>query len=69
MVFGDELLRRARPFPIVLLLLGTLTFLALRRARGRQAFALWVGGAVLVLGLADGGMRLLLVIFGHREAA
>jgi 4-amino-4-deoxy-L-arabinose transferase-like glycosyltransferase len=58
MVFGTELLRKARPFPIVLLLLGTTTFLALRMARRRHAFAIWVAGVVLILGLADGGMRL-----------
>ena len=69
MVFGAELLRRARPFPIVLLLLGATTFLALRLARGRQAFALWVAGAVLVLGLADGGMRLVGEDRSQRAAA
>jgi 4-amino-4-deoxy-L-arabinose transferase-like glycosyltransferase len=68
-VFGAELLRRARPFPIVLLLLGATTFLALRLARGRQAFALWVVGAVLVLGLADGGMRLVGEDRSQRAAA
>lgn len=69
MVFGDELLRRARPFPIVLLLLGTISFLALRMARGRQAFAVWVAGAVLVLGLADHGMRLVGEDRSQRAAA
>lgn len=58
MVFGTQLLRDARPFPIVLLLLGATTFLALRMARRRLAFALWVAGVVPILGLADGGMRL-----------
>jgi hypothetical protein len=68
-VFGAEMLRRARPFPIVLLLLGTTTFLSLRMARGRQAFALWVVGAVLVLGLADNGMRLVGEDRSQRAAA
>ncbi len=40
MVFGTELLRKARPFPIVLLLLGGMSTLALRMARRRHAFAL-----------------------------
>jgi hypothetical protein len=69
MVFGTELLRRARPFPIVLLMLGVTTFLALRMARDRQAFALWVAGTVLVLGLADGGMRLVADDRSQRAAA
>jgi 4-amino-4-deoxy-L-arabinose transferase-like glycosyltransferase len=69
MVFGSELLRRARPFPIVLLMLGVTTFLVLRMARGRQAFALWVAGTVLVLGLADGGMRLVADDRSQRAAA
>jgi 4-amino-4-deoxy-L-arabinose transferase-like glycosyltransferase len=69
MVFGAELLRRARPFPIVLLMLGVTTFLALRMARDRQAFALWVAGTVLVLGLADGGMRLVADDRSQRAAA
>jgi 4-amino-4-deoxy-L-arabinose transferase-like glycosyltransferase len=69
MVFGTELLRMARPFPIVLLVLGVTTFLALRMARGRHAFALWVAGTVLVLGLADGGMRLVANDRSQRAAA
>jgi hypothetical protein len=59
----------ARPFPIVLLLLGVTSFLAFRKARVRYAFALWVGGAVLVLGLADGGMRLVGEDRSQRAAA
>jgi 4-amino-4-deoxy-L-arabinose transferase-like glycosyltransferase len=66
MVFGSELLRQARPFPIVLLLLGATSFLALRAARRRHAFALWVVGVVPILGLADGGMRL---VAGDRSQA
>jgi 4-amino-4-deoxy-L-arabinose transferase-like glycosyltransferase len=69
MVFGTELLRRARPFPIVLLMLGVTTFLALRTARRRHAFAFWVAGTVLVLGLADGGMRLVADDRSQRAAA
>jgi 4-amino-4-deoxy-L-arabinose transferase-like glycosyltransferase len=69
MVFGTELLRMARPFPIVLLVLGVTTFLALRMARSRHAFALWVAGTVLVLGLADGGMRLVANDRSQRAAA
>jgi 4-amino-4-deoxy-L-arabinose transferase-like glycosyltransferase len=69
MVFGTELLRMARPFPIVLLVLGVTTFLALRMARRRHAFALWVAGTVLVLGLADGGMRLVAEDRSQRAAA
>jgi len=69
MVFGAELLRRARPFPIVLLLLSATTFLALRMARRRQAFALWVAGIVPILGLADGGMRLVADDRSQRAAA
>ena len=69
MVFGTELLRMARPFPIVLLLLGVTSFLAVRKARIRRAFALWVAGAVLVLGLADGGMRLVAEDRSQRAAA
>jgi 4-amino-4-deoxy-L-arabinose transferase-like glycosyltransferase len=69
MIFGTELLRKARPFPIVLLLLGAMSFLSLRAARGRQAFAMWAVGAVLVLGLADGGMRLVAEDRSQRAAA
>src|SRR6266498_3252757 len=36
MVFGAELLRKARPFPIVLLLLGGMSSLALRMGRRRH---------------------------------
>ncbi len=69
MVFGAELLRKARPFPIVLLLLGGMSSLALRMGRRRHAFALWVAGAVLILGLADGGMRLVAEDRSQRAAA
>jgi hypothetical protein len=68
-VFGTELLRKARPFPIVLLLLGAATLLALRRARRRQAFAIWILGVVLILGLADGGQRLVAEDRSQRAAA
>jgi hypothetical protein len=53
MVFGAELLQRARPFPVVLLLLGAATLLALRTARRPAVFALWVAGVVPILGPAD----------------
>ena len=43
--------------------------LALRMARRRHAFALWVAGAVLILGLADGGMRLVAEDRSQRAAA
>jgi hypothetical protein len=69
MVFGTELLRLARPFPIVLLALGVTTFLAWRAARSRRAFALWVVGVVLILGLADGGMRLVAEDRSQRAAS
>ena len=69
MVFGAELLQRARPFPIVLLLLGATTLLALRAARRRAAFALWVAGVVPILGLADGGMRMVAEDRSQRAAA
>jgi 4-amino-4-deoxy-L-arabinose transferase-like glycosyltransferase len=69
MVFGTELLRRARPFPIVLLLIGITTLLAFRTARRRHAFVLWVAGTVLVLGMADGGMRLVADDRSQRAAA
>lgn len=69
MVFGTELLRKARPFPIVLLLLGGMSSLALRMARRRYAFLLWVAAAVLILGLADGGMRLVAEDRSQRAAA
>lgn len=70
MVFGTELLQRARPFPIVLLLLATATFLALRNSsRRRYAFAFWVAGVVPILGLADGGMRLVANDRSQRAAA
>jgi dolichyl-phosphate-mannose-protein mannosyltransferase len=69
MVFGTELLQKARPFPIVLLLLGGMSTLALRMARRRHAFALWVAGAMLILGLADGGMRLVAKDRSQRAAA
>ncbi len=58
MVFGAELLRKARPFPIVLLLLAAGSLLALWKGRRRYAFALWVAGLVPILGLADAGTRL-----------
>ncbi len=69
MVFGTELLRRARPFPIVLLALGVTTFLAVWAARSRRAIALWVVGVVLILGLADGGMRLVAEDRSQRAAS
>lgn len=69
MVLGNELLRLARPFPIVLLLLGIATFLALRMGRPRLAFALWVVGAVPILGLASGGMSVVTLDRSQREAA
>src|SRR5260370_5839472 len=69
MVFGAELLQRARPFPIVLLLLGATALLALRPDRRRLALALWVAGAVPILGLADGGMRLVDEDRSQRAAA
>ena len=69
MVLGNELLRLARPFPIVLLLLGITTFLALRKGRPRLAFALWVVGAVPILGLADGGMSVVTRDRSQRAAA
>lgn len=58
MVFGAELLRRARPFPIVLLLLAAGSTVALWKRRRRSVFPIWVTGLVLVLGLADAGTRL-----------
>ncbi len=69
MVFGAELLRRARPFPIVLLFLGIGSLLAVRAGRIRHAFAVWVAGVVLTLGLADGGMRLVAEDRSQRAAA
>ena len=69
MVLGNELLRLARPFPIVLLLLGITTFLALCKGRPRLAFALWVVGAVPILGLADGGMSVVTRDRSQRAAA
>jgi 4-amino-4-deoxy-L-arabinose transferase-like glycosyltransferase len=69
MVFGTELLRLARPFPIVLLLTGATTFLALRMARRRLALAVWVTGVVFILGLADAGMRLVAGDRSQRAAA
>ena len=69
MVFGSELLRRARPFPILLLLLGIATLVALRMGRRRLALAIWVAGLVPVLGLADGGMRLVAEDRSQRAAA
>jgi hypothetical protein len=69
MVFGNELLHLARPFPIVLLLLGITTFLALRKGRRRLAFALWVVGAVPILALADGGMSVVARDRSQRAAA
>jgi 4-amino-4-deoxy-L-arabinose transferase-like glycosyltransferase len=69
MVFGAELLREARPFPIVLLMLGATTFLILRMARPRHAFAVWVVGLVPILGLADRGMRLVANDRSQRAAA
>lgn len=70
MVFGAELLQKARPFPIVLLLLAATTLLALRNPRRRRyAFALWVAGIVPILGLADGGMRLVANDRSQRAAA
>jgi len=69
MVFGLELLRSARPLPVVLLLLGASTIVALARSRRRQAFALWVAGMVLILGMADGGMRLVAQDRSQRAAA
>ncbi|MEP6995331.1 MAG: glycosyltransferase family 39 protein [Acidobacteriota bacterium] len=53
MVFGKELLRLAQPFPIVLLLLGAATIVALRLGRRRLAFGLWIVGIVPILGIAD----------------
>ena len=58
LAFGAELLRKARPFPIVLLLLGVGSLLSLRMGRRRQVFAVWVAALVPVLFLADAGMRL-----------
>ena len=69
MIFGNELLRRARPFPIVLLLLAGATLAAMRVEKRRGAFALWVLGAVPILGLADSGMRLVAVDRSQRAAA
>ncbi len=69
MVFGQELLQKARPFPIVLLLLGTASFLALRMGRRRHAFGLWVAGLVPILGLADAGMRVVANDRSQRAAA
>jgi 4-amino-4-deoxy-L-arabinose transferase-like glycosyltransferase len=56
--FGSEILRLARPFPFVLLFLGVATFAAVRSRRRRLAFVLCVLGVVPILGLADGGMRI-----------
>src|SRR6185369_17412826 len=69
MAFGSELLRMARPFPIILLLIGATTLVALKTTRRRHAFAVWVVGTVLVLGLADGGMRLVGQDRSQRAAA
>jgi hypothetical protein len=69
MVFGNELLRLARPFPVVLLLLGIRTFLALRKGRRRFAFALWVVVTVPILGVADGGISVVTQDRSQRAAA
>ncbi len=55
--FGADILRLARPFPFVLLLLGLCTVLAVWSRRRRLAFGFCVLGIVPILGLADGGMR------------
>lgn len=62
--FGAQILRLARPFPIVLLVLGITTFLAVRTHRRLLAYVLWILGAVPILGLADGGMR---IVAGDRS--
>src|SRR5260370_4385554 len=69
MVFGAELLQRVRLFPIVLLLLASTALLALRAERRRLALALWCAGRVPILGLADGGMRLVAEDRSQRAAA
>jgi len=70
MVFGAELLRLARPFPLALLATGVGTFLLLRRRRRpARAFALWAGGAVAILVMADSGMRLIAQDRSQRAAA
>ena len=53
----------------MLLLTGAATLIALRMARRRLAFALWVAGVVPILGLADAGMRLVAGDRSQRAAA
>jgi hypothetical protein len=67
--FGADILRLARPFPFVLLLLGLSTALAVWARRRRLAFALCVLGVVPILGLADGGMRVVGFDRSQRAAA
>lgn len=59
--FGAEILRLARPFPFVLVLLGLSAAAAVWARRRRLAFVFCVLGVVPILGLADGGMR----VVGH----
>ena len=67
--FGADILRLARPFPILLVLLGLSTALAVRARRRRLAFVLCVLGVVPILGLADGGMGVVGVDRSQRAAA
>ncbi|HKF42765.1 MAG TPA: glycosyltransferase family 39 protein [Thermoanaerobaculia bacterium] len=69
MVFGAELLRRAQPLPIVLLLLAAATLAALALRRRRAVLAMWVAGAVPILGLADAGQLQVAVDRSQRDAA
>jgi hypothetical protein len=62
--FGSEILRLARPFPFVLVFLGLLTALAAWSGRRRLSLVFCVLGVVPILGLADGGMR---VVAGDRS--
>lgn len=56
--FLADAIRLARPFSVLLLLLGGTTWLAVRAGRTRLSLALWVIGMVPVLGFVDLGMRL-----------
>ena len=67
--FGADILRLARPFPFVLVLLGLSTAIAVRARWRRLAFVLCVLGVIPILGLADGGMGVVGVDRSQRAAA
>lgn len=69
MVFGAELLREARPFPVVLLFIGAASALALRKGRRRLAAGVWAAGLLPILWMADTGMRLVAVDRSQAAAA